>query len=132
MAKRQSQRNKRVRGADTQHGGRILSGRSNWKRRAIWPVAVLVVAVAVVSAWAILKNSPQSSPKATSTNQPRAAATATKSENGDNPVSDGPRISVPEASYDFGTIAQGSKVSHAFVVRNIGNAPLRLIKAEAS
>jgi Protein of unknown function (DUF1573) len=44
----------------------------------------------------------------------------------------GPSIHFPEQSYDFGTISQGAKVSHTFVVKNIGAEPLKLIRAQAS
>ena len=43
-----------------------------------------------------------------------------------------PKIFFPVTSHDFGSVAQGSKVSHKFVVRNVGDAPLKLIKAKAS
>ncbi len=40
-------------------------------------------------------------------------------------VSEGhPVISLPSNSYDFGTVAQGTKVVHEFVVKNNGNADL--------
>jgi hypothetical protein len=43
-----------------------------------------------------------------------------------------PKIFFPDTSHDFGSVSQGSKVSYKFVVRNIGDAPLKLIKAKAS
>jgi len=43
-----------------------------------------------------------------------------------------PEIYFPEAVHDFGTIARGSRVSHNFIVKNTGSAPLRLIKAKAT
>ncbi len=43
-----------------------------------------------------------------------------------------PKISFPEISYDFGTINQGEIVSHTFVVKNTGDAPLELIRAKGS
>ncbi len=46
--------------------------------------------------------------------------------------SHGPSIHFPEPSYDFGTIAQGDKVSHTFVVQNKGDEPLKLIRAQGS
>ena len=42
-----------------------------------------------------------------------------------------PKIFFPDTSHDFGSVNQGSKVSHTFVVRNTGDAPLKLIKAKA-
>lgn len=46
--------------------------------------------------------------------------------------SHGPSIHFPEPSYDFGTISQGDKVSHTFVVQNKGDEPLKLIRAQGS
>jgi hypothetical protein len=43
-----------------------------------------------------------------------------------------PVIFFPEPIHDFGTIARGSRVSHNFMVKNNGDAPLRLIKAKGS
>jgi len=42
-----------------------------------------------------------------------------------------PKIFFPETSHDFGNVSQGSKVTHKFIVQNIGDAPLKLIKAKA-
>ncbi len=47
-------------------------------------------------------------------------------------VGGGPSIHLPEPSYDFGTISQGDKVSHTFAVQNIGDEPLKLIRAKGS
>lgn len=44
----------------------------------------------------------------------------------------GPRIFLPETEYNFGTVAQDAKVSHKFIVRNVGDAPLKLISAKGS
>jgi hypothetical protein len=43
-----------------------------------------------------------------------------------------PKAFVREPDHDFGTIIQGSKVKHVFKVQNIGDAPLKLIKAKGS
>ncbi len=37
-----------------------------------------------------------------------------------------PEISVDRPVYDFGSISQGEKVEHAFVIRNKGNTPLSI------
>ena len=37
-----------------------------------------------------------------------------------------PEISVDRPTYDFGSISQGKKVEHAFVIRNRGNVPLAI------
>lgn len=44
----------------------------------------------------------------------------------------GPVVHFPEPSHDFGTIPQGEMVSHTFIVRNVGDEPLKLIKAKGS
>jgi len=43
-----------------------------------------------------------------------------------------PKIFFPETIHDFGTVMQGDKVTHKFVVKNVGDAPLKLIKAKGS
>jgi hypothetical protein len=43
-----------------------------------------------------------------------------------------PKIFYPETIYDFGPVNQGDKVSHKFIVKNVGDAPLKLIKAKGS
>jgi hypothetical protein len=41
-----------------------------------------------------------------------------------------PKAFVPAASYDFGTVKQGEKVSHCFELRNQGSAPLKIEKMQ--
>ena len=43
-----------------------------------------------------------------------------------------PRVEFPEKSFDFGTIYQGEDVSHTFVFRNTGNAPLKIEKVRST
>jgi len=47
-------------------------------------------------------------------------------------VTGGPSIHFLEQSHDFGTIAEGVKVSHTFIVQNTGDQPLKLIRAKGS
>ena len=61
-----------------------------------------------------------------------SSTTASNDRNAGDPATGGPRIVFPETSYDFGTITQGANVSHTFVVRNAGDAPLRLIDVGGS
>jgi len=103
-----------------------------YRRYAIWSISGLMAVVAVVVAWMVFQNISHSSSESTSINQLRAATPAAKLGTDSTDVSGGPQISFPETSYDFGTIAQGSKVSHTFIVRNAGDAPLRLIRAAGS
>lgn len=48
------------------------------------------------------------------------------------PSTRGPLAQFPETLHDFGTIVQGEKVSHTFIVKNVGDEPLKLIKAKGS
>ena len=51
----------------------------------------------------------------------------------DAPVSTAaPEILIPENSFDFGNVAQAAKLSHKFVIKNVGAAPLKLISAKGS
>jgi hypothetical protein len=47
----------------------------------------------------------------------------------DKPV---PRAEAVEPTYDFGTMQRGTKKSHEFTIRNVGNAPLKLWKGHAT
>lgn len=38
----------------------------------------------------------------------------------------GPRLVIPEQRYDFGTVEEGTVVRHAYVLRNEGDAPLKI------
>ncbi|MCB0352090.1 MAG: DUF1573 domain-containing protein [Bdellovibrionales bacterium] len=42
------------------------------------------------------------------------------------------KIEIPEPVFDFGTVAQGAKVSHDFTIRNVGTGELLLQKIVAS
>lgn len=42
------------------------------------------------------------------------------------------KIFLPETSFDFGVLSQGTETSHTFQVKNKGDAPLKLIKAKGS
>ena len=44
----------------------------------------------------------------------------------------GPKISVPESSFDFGEITDGENVTHDFVVFNTGDDVLKIINVRAS
>ena len=43
-----------------------------------------------------------------------------------------PRIAFEAASHDFGTVIEGDKLRHVFVLKNTGNAPLLISSAHAS
>jgi hypothetical protein len=64
--------------------------------------------------------------------QSRSTVVAFSDENTDQPAMENAKIFFPETTYDFGTVAQNSSVSHTFVVKNTGEAPLELIKVKAS
>lgn len=43
-----------------------------------------------------------------------------------------PRIRAVGPEHDFGDLAPGSKVEHAFVIRNAGDAPLAILSAKST
>jgi hypothetical protein len=93
---------------------------------------VLVVSGAVV-AWSFWQDESPRTVVPTPTEQPRAEAPVDNPDtSGNNVVAGTPKITFPEREYDFGTIAQGTKPSHRFVVKNTGDAPLRLISAKGT
>lgn len=64
--------------------------------------------------------------------QSRSTVVAFSDENTDQPALENAKIFFPETTYDFGTVSQNSSISHTFVVKNTGEAPLKLIKVKAS
>ena len=102
------------------------------RRNAVWSIIGLVVIAAVVVAWVIFRNTSSSMPESRSASPSRTAVPASAIDSMGDAASDGPRIHFVEPDFDFGKIAQDSKVSHTFVVQNIGTAPLRLIKAKGT
>jgi len=44
----------------------------------------------------------------------------------------GPRLSVDQAVFDFGTVTEGVSVVHTFVLRNVGDAPLTILSVRAT
>src|SRR5437899_11861100 len=47
-------------------------------------------------------------------------------------AADAPHAVLTPETHDFGTVKQGARVVHDFTVRNTGNAPLRLERADLS
>ena len=49
----------------------------------------------------------------------------------DTPAVGGPKVHFAEPEHDFGSVSQGEKLTHTFIVTNVGDEPLKLIKAKA-
>lgn len=73
-----------------------------------------------------------SSARSDQLDQSRSTVVAFSDENTDQPALGNSKIFFPETTYDFGTVAQHASLSHTFVVKNTGEAPLKLIRAKAS
>jgi hypothetical protein len=89
---------------------------------------LLTVIVAAVAAWNVMSPRGEEpwSPSLTVEPLPSTATTPDDAE-ASGQATGTPKIVLPETSYDFGTITQGADVSHTFVVRNAGDAPLKLL-----
>ena len=117
------------------HRENIESGAQRATRQSLLrPIVVVLLLVAVaVAAW-IVRGSRDQGPSAPASTVDLLASNEPASNDTDaaNPPTGDPRIVFPETSYDFGTITQGANVSHTFVVRNAGDAPLKLIEVKGS
>ena len=104
------------------------------RQRRLRPAFILLSVITVAAAtWVVLGSSDKDPPPPFATQEPLVSSVpASKDTNAVNPPTGRPRIVFPETSYDFGTITQGSNVSHTFVVRNAGDAPLKLIDVGGS
>jgi len=104
---------------------------SRYRNRLLVSVAgVIVVAIAAFFFLGNNSNTASSRQTAAASDQPLNVL----ADNGRTTGADGhgPSIYFPESSYDFGSISQGDKVSHTFVVQNTGDKPLKLIRAHGS
>ncbi|HER00670.1 MAG TPA: DUF1573 domain-containing protein [candidate division Zixibacteria bacterium] len=102
----------------------------NRKRSYILLLGVLIVAIGAV---AILSNGFSGlTNESANAAEDRSSETETYADQSASGSSQGPSIYFPEESYDFGTISQKTQVSHTFIVKNTGSAPLKLIKAKGS
>jgi hypothetical protein len=97
------------------------------KRRIVLNLTLISLAVLAMSLWHC------TSSDTTDTAQEGAekpALAAADNEVQETTFEGGPRISYPKTVHDFGTAAKGSKHKHKFIVRNIGDEPLEIIKAK--
>ena len=53
-------------------------------------------------------------------------ALAARAQQGTTPAANGPRLEVPEVSFNFGYVPQGSSISHTFWLKNVGGDTLRI------
>jgi hypothetical protein len=93
------------------------------------PANILALALFVMAAW-VLPGCQGSSDDSSSQLQDQIAQ---KNDESQEPNESGPapKIELTETSYDFGTAPEKTSVSHTFKVKNVGDAPLQLIKAKA-
>lgn len=129
MAERK--RNKKSRAA-RQNKTRVSAKSRDRKRNLILSSALGVFIIAIIAF--LVLGSDSSSSSSTNSSAEVSPGEETHVEQAAVPVSTGhgPSIHFPEPEFDFGSIAQGAKVSHTFVVRNTGDEPLKLIRAKGS
>lgn len=91
----------------------------------------LILLLAVVFYALLAISNPAYGQKPKANNQNTAQSTQSDDNTGQAPTG-GPKIFFPETVHDFGTVMQGEEATHKFVVKNVGDAPLKLIKAKGS
>lgn len=55
------------------------------------------------------------------------SGSSTKTQDAAGPKANGPRIAVPEESFDFGKVPLDKMVSHSFVIKNVGTENLTFL-----
>jgi hypothetical protein len=101
--------------------------------RAPLLIAAVLIPIVAVAGWLVhgkAANDKPAIPKETASQQssPILASQTPEKPTGEIPTG-GPRINFDEPSHDFGTVTEGTKVAHTFVLHNTGKEPLKLIKA---
>jgi hypothetical protein len=101
-------------------------------------VQLLLAAVAVPAWLAVAGCSTEQTQNKQSVQETAAAGDETEKQHPDkvSQPTPGPSeqlngIFLPEKSYHFGAVPRGEKRTHNFVLRNTGDAPLRILKAKA-
>ena len=51
------------------------------------------------------------------------------SETGKNTL-EGPSAYVPEGRYEFGSVLEGTRLTHGFIIQNRGSAPLKILRVK--
>lgn len=129
MAKRKSNKKSR---ATRQKETRVAVRTRNRKRNLILTSALAAFIVVIIGF--VVLGTDSSSNSSTTSSTAVSLGEETRVEQAVPPVSTGhgPSIHFPEPEFDFGSIAQGQKVSHTFAVQNTGDEPLKLIRAKGS
>ena len=115
-------------------GGKELETRKTPVVGLLRPAGIMLAVVVVAAvAWIALGSSDKVPPSQPAVEAPpESQALVSNQPDAGVPATGTPKIVFPETSYDFGAITQGSSVSHVFVVRNAGDAPLTLIEVGGS
>jgi hypothetical protein len=113
---------------------KVSGARKAARQRLLRPVIVLLsVIIVAVTAWIVLGPGDEGPPQPPATVNLQASNVPVSNDtNAGDPATGAPKIVFPETSYDFGAITQGVNVSHTFVVRNAGDAPLKLLEVGGS
>ncbi len=56
------------------------------------------------------------------------AALSCSHDNVANPVKIGPRLSIPDSTFNFGFVPQGAVISHTFWLHSTGNETVTIVK----
>jgi len=137
MAKRDKKGNKQRDGTASKIGKQVQSGSSirrvKYKRYGIWSICGILVAVAAVVAWTVLKSDSPRTTGSTSVVKSRAELPAesletTNSDPVPSAVVSEPRLTIPEAEFDFGYVPQNAKISHDFWLFSKGSDTLKILQ----
>ena len=103
------------------------------ERWRIWIAAAVAAAAGVILVWVTMKGAPATTPAqavtADSAPKPKAPPAGQNAKSGREPAA---KIAVDSLEHDFGSIDPTEECSHTFVIRNVGRAPLQLVKGGTS
>jgi hypothetical protein len=137
MAKRGKKRIKQRDGTASkisrQMQSRSLIRRVKNNHYAIWSICGILVAVAAVVAWMVLKSDSPRTTGSTSVVKSRVELPAesletANSDSAPDAVVSEPRLTIPEAEFDFGYVPQNAKISHDFWLFSKGSDTLKILQ----
>jgi hypothetical protein len=99
----------------------------------MWSLSVIVIGVAVVGAWILVRNESPKTVASTPASQPPTTFPIKTPETISpkpvpSPVIATPQLGIPEPEFDFGFVPQNSKISHVFWLYSTGTDTLKILQ----
>jgi hypothetical protein len=134
MGKRDNRSGKQSKKSTSKGGGQKRPRqRSGSRRFVMWSLSVIVIGVAVVGAWTLVRHESPKTVASTPASQPPTTFPLKTPETISpkpvpSPVIATPQLGIPEPEFDFGFVPQNAKISHVFWLYSTGTDTLKILQ----